>query len=493
MRRRRLGTWWDRLSTHLVVSHVVVAGVVLGLALGISGIAFRQYLVRSQISGLVTRGTEISRVMQGYYSGSLYGPEATYLIRVLQRTLKDRVYVLNDVGTLLFEAGSREVPAAPWSRSQLLQVLVKGQVVKGIAESPKSGPEAVVGIPVTGPGQVYGGVFLESPLSISNQTANSLTLLLLLAELLAIGLVGVLAYGLSRRLSKPLESLRQTVAKMQGAAAVRAVPEGPQEVKELAHEFNQLADRIDLQVQQLTRESEIREALLGHVAHDLRTPLTSIRGFLEAIRDHVVEGPEMDRAVEIAFMETMRVKRLVDRLLAATRIRSGIGPLGPVAVTQWIGTTLDRMEPLIQQTGHEIDWECQDQAMVAGVLDHLVEALMNVLDNAMKWSPPGAPIRIRSMARQDRVQIMVDDRGPGIPADLLPHVLERFVTGDRARSDSNGLGLAIVQEVMEQHRGTVRLENLQAGGTRVILDLPLWVDDGEESRGIGDGQTTGTP
>lgn len=477
MRRRRLGTWWDRLSTHLVISHVVVASVVLGLALGISGIAFRQYLVRSQISGLVTRGTEISRVMQGYYSGSLYGPEATYLIRVLQRTLKDRVYVLNNVGTLLFEAGNQQVPAAPWSRDQLLTVLVKGQVVKSIAQSPKSGPEAVVGIPVTGPGQVYGGVFLESPLSISNQTANSLTLLLLLAELLAIGLVGVLAYGLSRRLSKPLESLRQTVAKMQGGVAVvRAVPQGPQEVKELAHEFNRLADRIDFQVQQLTRESEIREALLGHVAHDLRTPLTSIRGFLEAIRDHVVEGPDLDRAVEIAFMETMRVKRLVDRLLAATRIRSGIGPLSPVSVTQWIGTTLDRMEPLIQETGHAIHWERQDNAMVAGVLDYLVEALMNVLDNAMKWSPSGAPISIQSIVNEDRVQILVEDRGPGIPEDLLPHVLERFVTGDRARSDSNGLGLAIVQEVMEQHQGTVLLENIEAGGTRVILDLPLWVD-----------------
>lgn len=476
MRRRRLGSWWDRLSTHLVVSHVVVASVVLGLALGISGIAFRQYLVRSQIAGLVTRGTEISRVMQGYYSGSLYGPEATYLIRVLQRTLKDRVYVLNNVGTILFEAGNQEVPAAPWSRSQLLAVLVKGQVVKSIAQSPKSGPEAVVGIPVTGPGQVYGGVFLESPLSISNQTANSLTLLLLLAELVAIGLVGVLAYGLSRRLSKPLESLRQTVAKMQGGAAVvRAVPEGPQEVQELAREFNQLADRIDLQVEQLTRESEIREALLGHVAHDLRTPLTSIRGFLEAIRDHVVEGPEMDRAVEIAFMETMRVKRLVDRLLAATRIRSGIGPLSPVSVTEWIGTTVDRMEPLIQETGHEIRWERQDEAMVAGVLDHLVEALMNILDNAMKWSPPGAPIHISSIVEEDRVQIVVEDRGPGIPEDLLPHVLERFVTGDRARSDSSGLGLAIVQEVMEQHRGTVRLENLESGGTRVILALPSWI------------------
>ncbi len=472
--RRRLGTWWDRLSTRLVFSHVLVASVVLGLALGLSGVAFRQYLVRSQVQGLVLRGTEISRVMQGYYSGTLYGPEATYLIQVLQRTLKDRVYVLNNVGTILFEAGSQQVPVAPWSRTDLYRVLVKGQTVKSISRSPKAGPEAVVGVPVAGPGQVYGGVFLESPLSISNATANSLTLLLLLAELVAIGLVGVLAYGLSRRLSKPLESLRKTVAQMEGGvAAVRAVPEGPQEVQELAREFNQLADRIDLQVQQLTRESEIREALLGHVAHDLRTPLTSIRGFLEAIRDHVVEGPEMDRAVDIAFMETMRVKRLVDRLLAATRIRTGIGPLVPLSVAEWIGTTLDRMEPLTQQTGHEIRWERRDDGMVAGVLDHLVEALMNILDNAMKWSPPGAPITVRSEIDQDQARIVVRDIGPGIPKDLLPHVLERFVTGDRARSDSNGLGLAIVQEVMIQHQGSVRLENVDSGGTVAILELPL--------------------
>lgn len=476
--RGPLKTWWGRLSTRLVFSHVLVASVVLGLALGISGVAFRQYLVRSQVQGLVLRGTEISRVMQGYYSGSLYGPEATYLIQVLQRTLKDRVYVLNNVGTILFETGSEKVPAAPWSRSQLYTVLVKGQIVRSISRSPKAGPEAVVGVPVTGPGQVYGGVFLESPLSISNATANSLTLLLLLAELVAIGLVGMLAYGISRRLSKPLESLRKTVAQMEGGVAVvRAVPEGPQEVKELAHEFNQLADRIDLQVHQLTRESEIREALLSHVAHDLRTPLTSIRGFLEAIRDHVVEGPEMDRAVEIAYLETMRIKRLVDRLLATTRIQTGIGPLASLSVDKWIGTTLDRMEPLLQKTGHQIYWERQDDVMVAGVLDHLVEALMNVLDNAMKWSPPGAPIRIRTEVHPDRVRVFIRDQGPGIPPEILPHVLERFVTGDQARSDSNGLGLAIVQEVMAQHHGTIHLENLESGGTVAILELPILSDN----------------
>ncbi len=471
--RQRFRDWLDRLSTQLVLSHVFVASVVLGLALGISGVTFRQYLIRSQVHNLVERGVEISRVMQGYFSGGLYTAEAAYLIQVLQGTLNDRVYVVDDMGQILLETGNQRVPVAPWTRADLNIVLVAGHVMQGVVNSPSGGPEAVAGVPVSVGNHVAGGVFLESPLSTSNRTADSLTVLLLLGELVAIGLVGVLAYGISRRMSKPLESLRKTVAQMEGGSTpVRVVPEGPQEVQELAHEFNQLADRIGLQVQQLTREAEIRDALLAHVAHDLRTPLTSIRGFLEAIRDHVVAGPELDRAVEIAFEETLRVKRLVDRLLTAARIQSGIGARTPIAISRLIRTTLDRMEPLLLKTGHRVVWDPQDDAEILGVMDYLVEALMNILDNAIKWSPAKEAIMLQSIRGNSTIQLVVIDRGPGIADELLPHVFDRFVTGDRARGDSNGLGLAIVHEVVMQHGGRVWIENVD-GGTSVSVEFTI--------------------
>lgn len=466
--------WRDRLSTQLVLSHVFVASVVLGLALGIAGITFRQYLIRNQVHNLVERGSQISHVMQGYFSGTLYYGEALYLVQVLQGTLNDRVYVLDNIGQVLLETGSQHVPAEPWTAADLNAVLVRGSTIKGVVQSPNGGSEAMAGVPVSVDGNIAGGIFLESPLSVSNRTADSLTILLLIAELVAIFLVGILAYGVSRRLSKPLETLRKTVAQMEGGISdVRVEPQGPQEVQDLAQEFNKLADRIGLQVQQLTNEAEIRDALLAHVAHDLRTPLTSIRGFLEAIRDRVVEGPELERAVDIAYEETMRVTRLVDRLLAATRIRSGIGNLSPIQVSQWIKATLDRMEPLLVSSGHPILWDPQDDATIAGVFDYLVESLMNVIDNALKWSPASEPVDLETRLGNGVIRVRVKDHGPGIDEELLPHVFDRFVVGDPARGDSNGLGLAIVKEVVVQHGGQVWIENRPEGGAQVTMEFPI--------------------
>ncbi|MCY0908004.1 MAG: HAMP domain-containing sensor histidine kinase, partial [Sulfobacillus thermotolerans] len=221
---------------------------------------------------------------------------------------------------------------------------------------------------------------------------------------------------------------------------------------------------------------EVRDTLLAHVAHDLRTPLTSIRGFLEAIRDGMVEGEGLKRAVDIAWDETLRLKRLVDRLLAATRIQSGVGDKSLVRVSVWIQTTLDRVAPLAQETQHPLVWRQRDDAEILAIEDYLVEALINIIDNAAKWAPRATPILIDSVLSSDgaTIAVSVTDQGPGIPPEMLDHVFERFVTGDKARQGSSGLGLSIVHDVMQQHRGTVTASNNPAGGTVITMTLPTY-------------------
>ncbi len=473
-----LTRWWRRigqsLSSRLILSQVAVSIMVLAIALGISNITFRNYLVNSQVKSLAVRGQSISRVMQGYFSGSLYGSEAVYLVNVLQGTLDDRVFVVDNIGQLLIKTGNSKLPTVPWSKPILDTVLVKGKEFRGVLND-RDVSDAMVGVPVVVNGHVDGAVFLEAPVSYSNRTARSLTGLLLLGELAAIVMAAVLAYGFSRRLARPLVSLRRTVAQMgDEPSAVHAREEGPQEVRELAQEFNRMADRITQQMHQLRKEAEVRDTLLAHVAHDLRTPLTSIRGFLEAIRDHMVEGAGLDRAVEVAWDETLRLKRLVDRLLATTRIQSGVGEKSPVRVSVWINTTLERVAPLAVETNHPLVWHHRDDATILAVEDYLVEALINVIDNAAKWAPPGTPITIDSVLSDgdSRIAVSVSDEGPGIPSELIDHIFERFVTGDKARQGSSGLGLSIVHEVMSQHRGTVTARNKEGGGTVISMFLP---------------------
>lgn len=237
-----------------------------------------------------------------------------------------------------------------------------------------------------------------------------------------------------------------------------------------------MEDRIETQMNQLKREAEARDALMAHVAHDLRTPLTSIRGFLEAVQDGVAEGDSRDRAIEVAWEETLRLQRLVDRLLKATRIKSEGGSMVPLSTLRWVKKTVERVRPVLEQHQLSLDWVKQEDGIILGNEDYLVEALLNLLDNAIKWAPAGSLIEIASQKKPGHMVVSVKDYGPGIPEELLPRVFERFVTGDPSRQQSSGLGLSIVDEVVKQHHGRVRISSRPGKGTIVELVLPM-VDD----------------
>jgi two-component system OmpR family sensor kinase len=475
---RRRPAWTQRLVSQLVLSHVFVAVMVLAFAFGVAQVTFRHYLVESELNRLTTQGEAIERLaFHGFFEGALGPVSGIYLVDILQGTLNDRVYVTNDVGQTLLETQRGHVPTVPLPLTVLSQVLEQGQIYRGVLD----GKVAIVGVPaLIGPGDVAGGVFLESPLTVTNRTANSLTRLLLFGELAAVILVGALAYTLSWRMAKPLDDLRQVVAGtgQGGEPAGRALEgEGPFEVQALAQEFNRLQDRIETQMAQLKREAEARDALMAHVAHDLRTPLTSIRGFLEAVRDGVAVGEGHDRAVEIAWEETLRLQRLVNRLLRATRIRSESGPMAPVAVDAWVEKTLERIRPVLADKGLDLVWERREAGTIWGNEDYLLEALVNVLDNAVKWSPVGGRIVVETLKDGDHMIVRVTDQGPGIPPELLPRVFERFVTGDASRQQSSGLGLSIVDEVIQQHGGSVHIDSRPGAGTAVSFYLPLYHDE----------------
>ncbi len=475
--------WLKRLSSQLVLSHVFVAVVVLVFAFGVAQLTFRHYLETSQLTQLAKQGEVIAGdVGPPFFTGSMSNYVAQEYIHLLQGALKAQVILVSDTGVVqLPPTGNIRFRPVGIPRAALAHVLESGKKYRGIVHD-----VAMVGVPVKvgvsdlGPAygpDITGAVFVESPLSISQGTASTLTRLLLLGELGAVIMVGALAYAISWRLSKPLHDLRQIVAgagRSDEAPRVRAAEgEGPLEVQELAREFNRLEDRIESQVGQLIWEAEARDALLAHVAHDLRTPLTSIRGFLEAVKDGVATGEAQDRAVNVAWEETLRLQRLVNRLLRATRIRSEGGPMVALSLSHVVGKTLERFMPVMDEKQLHLDWESRADAVILANEDYLVEALVNVLDNAVKWSPNHGTIRVDTLTEDQVARIRITDSGPGIPEELLPRVFERFVTGDASRQSSNGLGLFIVDEVMRQHGGGVKITSQEGIGTTVELWLPL--------------------
>ena len=286
---------------------------------------------------------------------------------------------------------------------------------------------------------------------------------LLIASGVAALLAAAVAALLARRLTRPLRRLGAAAGELAAGRSPEPVPrEGTEELDELALAFNGMAEQLAL-----AREAE--RAVLLSVSHDLRTPLTSIRGYAEGIEDGTIEPGE---AAAVVGREAGRLERLVGDLLALARLRQGVLDVRsePVDLAAVANEAEERLRPRAREAGVEVLVEGGPAPAIA---DHgrALQVVTNLLDNAIRVSPRGGAVTIAAMPGELRVS----DRGPGIPDAELPHAFERFHLRARTGNGSPegaGLGLAIVRELTEAMGGTASAENLPDGGARFTVKLP---------------------
>ncbi len=227
----------------------------------------------------------------------------------------------------------------------------------------------------------------------------------------------------------------------------------------------------------LRRTDRIRRDFVANVSHELRTPLTAIRGYVEALLDEPALASDVRRSVDVIARHTGRMERLVKDLLRLARLDARQEALerGTCDVAAIFEEVIAEQEATITTRHQQVTTRIGDGAqVVAADPGKLHDVLRNLLENAINYSPDHATITLRATLVDGRVQLIVEDSGPGIPEQDLVRVFERFYRVDpsRARPGGTGLGLAIVRHLVELHGGDVRAENRPEGGTRVIVTLP---------------------
>jgi two-component system sensor histidine kinase KdpD len=258
--------------------------------------------------------------------------------------------------------------------------------------------------------------------------------------------------------------------------------EGFANLTALAIERARLVDQAN-QARLLNETEKLQTALLNSISHDLRTPLVSIKGVLDSLLEIEQGGansPQLDRAdrldmLENAREETARLNRLVENLLDMTRLESGALKvrLEPADLQDVIGSALARLNEPLQ--GHPLVVEIAEGLPLAPMDFVLIEqVLVNLLDNAVKYSLPGAPLDISARRQGEEALVQVLDRGAGIPAVELERVFEKFhrVKGP-VKAKGLGLGLSICKGIVEAHHGRIWAENRPGGGTVMAFTLPL--------------------
>lgn len=293
----------------------------------------------------------------------------------------------------------------------------------------------------------------------------------LLAGAAALVVAAVVAFYLTRRLTRPLTAMGQTADRIAGGDLSARVDLGRHPDDELAG----LARALDGMAAQLEAARGLEREFLLSVSHDLRTPLTSIRGYAEAIADGTVERREgQQRAAEVIGAEARRLERLVADLLDLARLDAHEFSLTPrpVDAAEVVGEAVDAFQPSAREIGVALVVDRPTSAPVDADPERLGQVVANLVENALKYARTRVTVGVSST--NGTLELRVDDDGPGIAPDELPRVFDRLYTSRPApgRKVGTGLGLAIVRELSAAMGGSTEALVLDGQGTRFVVRIP---------------------
>jgi two-component system, OmpR family, sensor kinase len=390
------------------------------------------------------------------------------------RALGGRVMVVDDSGRVLVDSeGPRLRGASYGSRPEIGQALT-GETSQGTRESSSLGEDLLyTAAPVLRRGRPVGAVRVTQSVDAvqTEVRKDALALVGVGAAALVLGL-GV-AWLLAGFLSRPLASLARTARRVgAGDLDARAPETGPGEQREVARAFNEMASR-------LKEALEAQRDFVANASHQLRTPLTGLRLRIEAASDGSIE-PQVIEDLNAAEREVARLDGLLNNLLTLAKQGQASAEPSPVSLTAAARAARDRWQADARRGRQRLSLSSADDTAVLASHEDLGLVLDNLLENAIKYSPPGGAVTIewgaadRSPVERDSGFVAVCDDGPGLAAGEEKRVLARFFRGGAgAAQPGTGLGLAIVDVLARRWRGSVELRNRASGGLRAEVRLPL--------------------
>jgi signal transduction histidine kinase len=446
----------------LVLAALFLTAVILVLYLLRSPVVYRQVYARLEaIQGvLLTTNPDLTDLPSVQSKSILQSSDKTFNVRIL---------IYNSDRTLVIDSrADTNVPMASirriaWTRNNLALRDVNGKIWLYYLSRQADGKYLLLGVP-------------RPRLALLTIVKNEIFPPFLVAGLAALLLSLLVAYGLARWIGNPLQMLVTASRRMPHADAHSVPLHGPREVQTLTRAFNAMTARVQAS-QQSQRE------FVANVSHELKTPLTSIQGFAQALQDGTADtDASRQHAVAVIQEETGRMHRMVVDLLDLARLDAGTLVLQHVAVDlpALLKNVAEKFIPQANATGVKICVEAAGLPTITGDADRLAQVFTNLVDNALKSTPAGGSITLQGTTGTSPglvVQVEVSDNGTGIPSEALAHIFDRFYQADPSRPGGRkhgaGLGLAIVREIVTAHGGTISVRSGLGTGSTFTVTLPL--------------------
>ncbi len=405
---------------------------------------------------------------------------STYQIEAIQPPLDDLATPAHEAVIRVLTLGGAPIEEAPAGAPSLGAPSGHAVIVHGYRVISRP---AVVRI--TGSGEPIGRVIIQYGRSVSdtNATVARVELFLLLGVFAGAGLALLAGTMIARRAMAPIASLTTTaeqIARTRDPSRSVPQPAADDEVGELASTLRGMLRELDAARAETEAVLARQRRFVADASHELRTPLTSVLTNLELLAESL--HGDQGEAARSALRSSRRMRRLVADLLLLARTDVGrVVAHEPCDLGQIVVEAAAELGPV--SDAHDIALDVRS-VTVEGARDELHRLTINLLENALRHTPPGSEIRVstRSLPHPPDgptgdgagavAELIVEDDGPGVPAELAPTLFERFVRGAGDRGGSFGLGLAIVKAVAESHGGSALLENVSPHGARFVVRLP---------------------
>ncbi len=315
-------------------------------------------------------------------------------------------------------------------------------------------------------------ILVNGDLSPIRKSTIELILWTVLISILALIATGVITYYTSYRVINPFVEMNHAVqCYSRGDFSTRIPVDGKDEAAQLGRSLNEMAE-------QLRGLEDTRRSFVANVSHELRSPLTSMKGFLEAMQDGTIPEEDFPQYIDIVLNETRRMVTLVNDLLDLARIESGTIKLNYEIfdINELIRRTLLTFEARLNENEMEMDVRfAQEQCSVFADPAQIGQVLRNLIDNAIKYSPKGRALMLSTYSMRKTVYVTVRDNGIGIPQEDVPHVFDRFYKVEKAHTPApqmgSGLGLSIVKRIIEQHGQSITVRSARGRGTQFTFTL----------------------
>ncbi len=458
-----------------MVMYVMAIAVCAVALCGVLSAIYTQQYMDEKREKLVAQGQKISVAFaEAYETGELNN--LSYELQVLEEYMDASVAIVNNNGVVVLSSPSlgHTLLGETFEYTEILEGMGRNNIVTMQANQPTfaDNPVLMVGYPL-GIGQMLGIIMVRSTAEMQASLfamyrAGLIGVFVLLAFAIAVG------YGYSKRMIRPIAQMNSVAKDISGGNFGKRVEiRSNDELGELGESFNNMAESLE-------NNEKTRRDFIANVSHDLRSPLTSMQGFLIALLDGTIPQEKQYKYLKIVLEETYRLSRLTEGIGDLNRAESSciLLDLEDFDVNELIRENITIFEPQLQ--GKKVAIKAifaEQQTMVRGDRDKISRVIQNLMSNAIKFSDLGGSIEVETtLAERNKVLVSVKDYGDGIPAKDQKYVFDRFYKGDATRNldkSGSGIGLSIVRDFMQAHGEKVTLKSVEGEGATFIFTLQL--------------------